>query len=209
MSIDYNHIAGRSVERIAALSDGLFAIAMTIIVLELHTPAAELIRSESDLLHGLIEVSPKILMFLMSFLTLGIFWVGQQTQLNHLARADRNLAWLHLAFLFFVSMVAFTTKLLGEFMGFRLALVIYWLNILMLGVALWLGWRYAVAAGLLKEDTPPQLLAAVERRIVVYQALYAACMLFAFYSVPLSIGLIVLMQLNSAVAPKIWPLSKI
>ena len=138
----YNQIAGQSVERIAALSDGLFAVGMTIIVLELHQPATDLIHSEADLWKGLIGIAPKLLTFLMSFLTLGIFWVGQQTQLNMLAKADRNLAWLHLAFLFFVTLVAFSTDLLGEFMGFRTAIVVYWFNILMLGVTLWLCWRY-------------------------------------------------------------------
>jgi uncharacterized membrane protein len=205
----YNQIAGQSVERIAALSDGLFAIGMTIIVLELHVPLPADIHTELDLWNGLVGVSPKILMYLMSFLTLGIFWVGQQTQLNLLARTDRNLAWLHLAFLFLVSMIAFSTSLLGQFMTFRLALIFYWLNILLLGVTLWLCWRYATHAGLVKADAPPNILKAVERRITISQTLYFIAMLFCFVSIPLSIGLIVLLQLNYAIAPKIGLLSKI
>jgi Endosomal/lysosomal potassium channel TMEM175 len=95
----YNRIAGQSVERISALSDGLFAIAMTLIVVEIHVPEAAKVHSEGDLWQALIALGPRILMYLMSFLTLGIFWVGQQTQLNHLKRADRDLAWIHLGFL--------------------------------------------------------------------------------------------------------------
>lgn len=208
MSTDYNHIAGQSVERIAALSDGLFAIAMTILVLELHTPVVETIHSELDLWHGLVEVSPKILMFLMSFMTLGIFWIGQQTQLNNLVRSDRQLAWLNLAFLFLVSMVAFTTKLLGEFMQFRLALIVYWLNILLLGLLLWLCWRHAVRRALLKPQVTADVMAAVERRIVIYQLLYAACMLVCIYSVTVSIACLILLQLNSILSPNLGRLSK-
>ena len=208
MTVEYNQISARSLERISALSDGLFAIAMTILVLELHPPLAETIKSEADLWGGIVAIAPQIVMFLMSFLTLGIFWGGQQTHLNYLARADRNLAWLHLAFLFFVTLVAFSTKLLGEYIGFRLALVIYWANILFLGVMLWLSWRYARAAGLLKPEATPEILKAAERRIIVYQALYACCMLCGFLSVPLAIGLLVLLQLNSAVAPRLWILSR-
>ena len=206
--MEYNQIAARSVERISALSDGLFAIAMTILVLELHPPAAEAIRSEADLWRGLVEIGPQILMFLMSFLTLGIFWGGQQTQLNYLARADRNITWLHLGFLFFVTMVAFSAKLLGDFMSFRLALAVYWANILFLGIMLWLGWRYARAAQLLKEEATAEVLHTAQRRIIVYQGLYAVCALFAFVNVQLAIGLIVLLQLNSALAPRIWLLSR-
>ena len=208
MTVEYNQISARSLERISALSDGLFAIAMTILVLELHPPLAETIKREDVLWGGIVAIAPQIVMFLMSFLTLGIFWRGQQTHLNYLARADRNLAWLHLAFLFFVTLVAFSTKLLGEFIGFRLALVIYWANILFLGVMLWLSWRYARAAGLLKPEATPEILKAAERRIIVYQALYACCMLCGFLSVPLAIGLLVLLQLNSAVAPRLWILSR-
>lgn len=208
VTMEYNQIAARSVERMSALSDGLFAIAMTILVLELHPPAAEAIHSEADLWHGLVEIGPQVLMFLMSFLTLGIFWGGQQTQLNYLARADRNITWLHLGFLFFVTMVAFSTRLLGDFIGFRLALAVYWANILLLGIMLWLTWRYAMAAGLLKPEATPEVLKAANRRIIVYQALYAGCMLVGFVSVPLAIGLLVLLQLNSAVAPRLWILSR-
>src|SRR5580693_6059335 len=100
MGARYNAIAGQSVERLAALSDGLFAVAMTLLVLDLKVPAAEAIRSDKALLGALAELAPRLVIYLMSFLTLGIFWVGQQTQLNHLARGDRHLTWIHLMFLF-------------------------------------------------------------------------------------------------------------
>ena len=64
-------------------------------------------------------------MYAMSFLTLGIFWVGQQTQLNHLERADRDLAWLHIWYLAAVALMPFSTRLLAEFIEFRTALLVY------------------------------------------------------------------------------------
>ena len=85
MTTGYNQIAGQSAERLAALSDGVFAVAMTLLVLDLRAPAAEVIHSERDLWHALLPLAPRLLMYMMSFMTLGIFWVGQQTQLNHSA----------------------------------------------------------------------------------------------------------------------------
>src|SRR5271163_2785324 len=102
MSTSYNRIAGQSVERLAALSDGIFAVAMTLLLLDLHVPARELIHGEPDLRHALAVLAPQLLVYLMSFLTLGIFWVGQQTLLNHLERAERHFTWIQLAFLFLV-----------------------------------------------------------------------------------------------------------
>jgi uncharacterized membrane protein len=136
----YNRVAGQSVERLAALSDGIFGVAMTLLVLDLRSPARLLVHSEGDLLSALAETLPQLVLYLMSFVTLGIFWVGQQTQLNHLGRSDRHLTWIHLAFLFFVTLLPFSTKLLAEFYLFRTALLGYWLNILLLGVGLYCTW---------------------------------------------------------------------
>src|SRR5271155_6230939 len=133
MKSSYNAIAGQSVERLAALSDSIFGVAMTLLLLELHVPVKELIHSEADLRHALTALAPQLLVYLMSFMTLGIFWVGQQTQLNHIERTDRHLTWIHIGFLFAVTLTPFLTKLLAEFYTFRLALVAYWLNILCLG----------------------------------------------------------------------------
>jgi uncharacterized membrane protein len=138
---DYNRIAGGSLERLAALSDGVFAVATTLLVLDLHVPVVAAIHSERGLLASLLPLVPQLLVYLMSFLTLGIFWVGQQTQLNHLARANRDVSWIHLAFLFAVTLMPFSTSLVTEFICYRTALVVYWLNILQLGTLLWLSWR--------------------------------------------------------------------
>ena len=116
----YNEIAGQSVERLAALSDGLFAIAMTLLIIELHAPAAAAIHSEGDLWRALGGLAPQLLMYLVGFLTLGIFWVGQQTQLNHLRRSDRSLTWIHLSFLFVVTVTPFSTARLAEYTAYRL-----------------------------------------------------------------------------------------
>lgn len=132
----YNRVAGQSVERLAALSDGIFAVAMTLLVLDLRVPANDAVHTERDLWHILVALSPRLLIFLMSVMTLGIFWVGQQTQLNQFARSDRNLAWIHIAFLCAVSLTPFSTALLAEYIHYRIALLVYWFNILLLGLTL-------------------------------------------------------------------------
>ncbi len=129
MNLSYNRIAGQSVERLAALSDGIFGVALTLLVLDLRVPASEAIHSENELAHALAGLAPQILMYMMSFLTLGIFWVGQQTQLNHLARSQRSVTWTHLAFLFAVTLMPFSTRLLAEHAVYRVALLVYWGNI--------------------------------------------------------------------------------
>ena len=175
---------------------------MTLLVLDLRVPAAEAIHSEHDLWHALVVLSPRILIFLMSVMTNGIFWVGQQTQLNQFARADRNLAWIHIAFLCAVSLTPFTTSLLAEFIHYRIALLVYWFNIVLLGAALYWSWSYATRARLLEDDVPAEIHSAVVRRIVIAQSLYAAGAALCFLNTYYSIAAIVLVQVNYAIAPR-------
>jgi uncharacterized membrane protein len=209
MSAIYNRFAGQSVERLSALSDGLFAIAMTLLVLDLHVPISGAVHDEHGLLRALAALAPRMIAFLMSFLTLGIFWVGQQTQLSRFARADRDLAWIQIAFLMTMSLMPFSTALLAEFITFRAALVVYWFNIFLAGVALFWSWRYAVGSGLLKEDTTAEMRQAFERRIIIAQSLYALGALLCVFNTYVSIAVIVLVQLNYVIAPRIRPLYRL
>jgi uncharacterized membrane protein len=209
MPTSYNQITGQSLERLAALSDGIFAVAMTLLVLDLHVPASEVIHSQGELWHTLAGAAPKLISYVMSFLTLGIFWNGQQAQLNSFSRSDRHLSWIHIAFLFAVSIMPFSTRLLAEFITYRSVLIAYWANILLLGLVLFASWRYARRAGLLREEITHDNQCAMERRIVVAQALYAFGACLCLVNTYLSIAFIVLVQLNFALAPRLPYLSEI
>lgn len=202
MATLYNRIQGRNLERLAALSDGIFAVAMTLLVLDLHLPAAEQVHGEGALWGALCAMGPQWLTYGMSFLTLGIFWAGQQTQLNHIAEGTRDLTWIHLAFLFAVTLMPLSTRLLAEFIHYRLALGIYWLNILVLGAVLFWSWWYATRNALIKPDTPDEVRSSICRRIVIAQSLYAAGAALCFVSVWISIAVIGLVQLYYAIAPR-------
>lgn len=199
MTTSYNRIAGQSADRLAALSDGVFAVAMTLLALDLRAPAVEAIHSEHSLWRALTGLAPRLLMYMMSFLTLGIFWVGQQTQLNHLERSSRSLTWIHLAFLFEVTMVPFSTALLAEFTPYRVALVVYWFNIFLLGSTLYWSWVCALGEGVVKADISIHVSSAIKRRIVIAQSLYGMGMLLCVFHTYWSIAFIVLVQLGYAI----------
>ncbi len=140
----------------------------------------------------------------MSFLTLGIFWAGQQTQLNHIDEGTRDLTWIHLGFLFAVTVLPLSTRLLAEFITYRAALGIYWLNIFRArrNALLELGARHPHQ--LIKPDTPDEVRGSICRRIVIAQILYAAGAALCFINTWVSIAAIVLVQLNYAIAPRLW-----
>jgi uncharacterized membrane protein len=203
VSPGYNLVAGQSVERLAALSDGIFAVAMTLLVLDLHVPGRQAVHSGAELRRALVTLGPQLIAYLMSFITLGIFWVGQQTQLNHLKRSSRSLSWIHILFLFAVSLMPFSTRLLAEFISYRTALLAYWVNILLLGAVLYFSWTCALGSGLVKSDLPADITTAIRRRIVIGQSLYAFGAALSIFSTYLSVAFIALVQLNYAIAPRL------
>lgn len=201
--LNYNRIAGKNLGRLEALADGVFAFAMTVLVLDLRQPVADAIHSEHDLRLALLALAPRFLTYVMSFITLGIFWLGQQAQLNLLEKSNRDVVWLHIGVLASVSLIPFSTALLAEFITYRTALLIYWGNIFVLGLLLLFSWRLSRKFGLAKRDLPADIDSAIYRRIIVAQALYAVGAALCVFSTYWSIGFIVLLQLNYALAPRI------
>jgi uncharacterized membrane protein len=209
MQTHYNTLAGGEVGRIAALSDGLFAIAASILVLDFHTPEPADIHSETELLRALAASAPRLLPWLLSLLTLGIFWLGQQTQLNQVERSNRDLAWLHFVFLAVVTVLPFSTRLLADFIEYRTAFLVYWFNIVLLGASLYAAWVCAERANLIREEARGDISRAVKRRVVVAQSLYAIGALAGLINVTLGITLIMLIQLNYAIGPRLPILSRL
>ena len=198
----YNEIAGKRVQRIEAIGDGVFAIALTLLVLDIRVPVSEAIHSEAELIAAFCKLTPKLLAYFLSFLTLGIFWTGHAAQYHYIERSDRNLNWISLFFLLFISILPFTTAFLSEYMTFKFAIGVYWLNIFMLGIIIYLHWRYAAGHDYLtiSGEEKLQVQNAIERRVIVAQSLYAFGALLCFVNTYISIGFIIMVQLNYAFA---------
>ncbi|MBN9298950.1 MAG: DUF1211 domain-containing protein [Filimonas sp.] len=196
----YNQIAGQKVQRIEAISDGVFAIALTLLVLDIKVPVADAIHSEADLIKTFCGLTPRLLTYFLSFMTLGIFWTGQTVQYSYIEKSDRHLNWLSLFFLLFVSILPFTTAFLSEHIEYKFSVGLYWANIFALGVTLYIHWVYAERHGYV--TLPPAenevVSKAVKKRIVVAQTLYAIGAACCFISIYLSITVIILIQLNYA-----------
>jgi uncharacterized membrane protein len=199
----YNQVAGTSVDRIAALSDALFAIALTLIVLEVRIPGHQAVMSENELRFALLQLAPRVLTYLLGFLTLGLFWVGEHVLLNSLQRADRNLTWLILAYLATIAIMPVSTGMLADYITYPTAVLVYWLNILATGLVGIASVWYARNAGLLDGPTGEAAVAALKRRLLIGQLLYALgaaiCLIHTYWS----IAFIVIVQAWLAVGTRL------
>jgi uncharacterized membrane protein len=198
----YNEIAGQKTGRIEAISDGVFAVALTLLVLDLKVPLNDGIYAEGDLLKSFCALTPQLLTYFLSFMTLGIFWTGHTTQFVYINKSDRNLNWISLFFLMLVALLPFTTAFLSKFVTFKLAIGVYWLNILLLGLGLLIHWCYAYKHNLVNIPEADKIIInkVVLRRIIMAQSMYAVGAALCFVSTYLSIAVIILIQLNYAFA---------
>ena len=175
----YNSLSGRSIERLLVLIDGVFAIVMTLLVLDLRLPAVPA-HTSSELWTQMVRLGPQFAAYVLSFSIIGAFWLAEHAILAHARESDRTLAWTVLTFLFFVTTVPFAASTLAAHTHLRLAVWLYWLNLLMLGLALaWQLSHLGRAGQLDPASSGPRL---VLRRLVLAQGLYAVGALLTFVS---------------------------
>ena len=205
MTEPYNRFSGQSLERLTSLSDGVFAVAMTLLVLDLRVPVGLVASraSEHGLWDALLKQGPSFAAYLLSFTMLGTFWLAQHTLLSIFDRCDRTLTWIHLGFLFVVSLLPFSAALLAHYVHLRLAVGAYWLNILLLGVMLEWGARYGRKAFLSDDAQAAARLTTFRQRILIAQTLYALAALICFVNTLASVIALAIVQLYFIVSPRL------
>jgi uncharacterized membrane protein len=133
---------------------------------------------------------------------LGTFWLAQHALLGIFGRCDRTLTWINLGFLFVVSLLPFSAALLAHYVHVRLAVGVYWLNILLLGVALEAGARYGRNAFVPGDDPRAHArLSTFRRRILLAQSLYALAALICLISTQVSVIALLLSSCTSSSPP--------
>jgi uncharacterized membrane protein len=135
-------------------------------------------------------------------MTLGIFWTAHSSQFHYIDKSDRNLNWINLSFLLFVTTTPFTTAFLSEYIAFKFAVAIYWLNLLLLGITLSRILNYAYKHNCFKDSMQEkdEIKKAIMRRGNFAQSLYASGALLCFISTYLSIAVLIVIQLYFVLA---------
>lgn len=183
--------------RIEALSDGIFAIVMTLLVLDLKVPALESMEllSHSDLLwQHLSALWPKFIAFIMSFIVIAIYWSSHHIQFTKITTSDINHMWLNTVFLLFVSLIPFSSALLGEYPFQQAAQSIYGLNLILCGTMMFASWAYAVREERLVESgsVSAELRLNARNKILLPPTLYLIGILLSLINTKISLIFFVL-----------------
>ena len=120
--------AGNEMDRIVFFSDAVFAIAITILVLDVRVPDIPPDLVSRELPSRILELGPKFLSYVISFLVLAIYWQAHHQVFRPIRTYDRTLLWLNILFLMTIAFLPFPTSLLGEYSEEQISLVIYAAN---------------------------------------------------------------------------------
>jgi uncharacterized membrane protein len=167
-------------ERLVFFSDAVFAIAITLLALEIRLPDLPAPVSNEDLLAALLDLAPKYLSYVVSFLVIGLYWMTHHRRFRFIYRYDRTLLWLNLILLMFVAFIPFPTSVLSEY-GNRTATVFYALVITLSGAMSWAIWSHAVRGRrLVHPDLTDEVIRGERYRMLVTPAIFLFSIPVAF-----------------------------
>ena len=166
--------------RLEAFSDGVFAIVITLLILDVHIP-----QDQPLTLASLWSVAPHLLAFVLSFIIVGLYWVAHHSMMHFVKVVDRQLLWLNLALLLMIVFVPFPTALLGEHPDNLLAVTLYGSNLMLVNAAGTILWLYATSRPHpATHGAPPALRVFIAQLHSAPILVYALAIALAYWYVP-------------------------
>jgi uncharacterized membrane protein len=201
--LPHEFLSSLRTSRIEALSDGIFAIAMTLLIFQIEVP--DLHGPQVEELRRLLTLWPRFLSYGVGFTVLGVYWMGQHIQFHLIRKADQALLWLTMFFLMLVAAIPFSAKLIGEYFYFQPVVVFYGCHLIAIGLVHYAIWRYAtrnrrlVEAHLSLEVIQLQTLLAI-----IPPAIYLVAIAFSFLSTLASVIVYAIVPAVYIVVPHVF-----
>jgi uncharacterized membrane protein len=168
---------GMTTHRLESLSDGIFAFAMTLLVLAINLPVAGQVTSVGSYLLG---QGQNFWNFALSFLLLSVFWLNHSQQYHHIKKTDVMTLWLNILMLLFVVLIPFSATVINDFPNDLAAEVFFNLNMLVLSSVMTLNWWYSSRKGFIEEAGNKEHLDRVNRKAFYMPAISLLALLLAF-----------------------------
>jgi uncharacterized membrane protein len=156
--------------RLESLSDGIFAFAMTLLVIGLNLPdKSAIVPTTAYTVHFLLSLYSDFFHYVLAFLILGAFWLSHHIEVHPLRGLDRTYVWLNLGTLMFVALLPFSTSFSGDFSNVSLGAIVFELNLFAIGMGMYFQWMYATGNNRLVEPglTPRFVRHVATRTLVV------------------------------------------
>lgn len=205
-SRDQTHrMVGLTKSRIEALTDGIFAFAMTLLVTGMDLPSVAHPLAEGGVQNILMELLPDFVHYVIAFITLAGFWFIHHVQYHHIRYIDRRLLWINIMSLLFVALVPFSTSLAGDFPQDRIASLELEANLFVIGLMSSWQWSYACRNHRLVDPSLDKAtVAAGKRRGTVVPAVSGFAMMLSILNIPWSLLVYLLVPVTLGVIPSGW-----
>lgn len=189
-----------STARVEALTDGVFAIAMTLLVLNLDVTLPVKSASTVQLHQALGSLWPNFLHYVESFLILSIFWIKNHQQFHFIKRSDQPLIWLSLLSLLFVCLIPFTTSLVSDYGDVPMAAIMFESNLFAAGLVYHLQWQHATRGRrLVDANLDGRVIAAYRHASLLTPAISVAAIAVSLFAPRMGTGLYFFIPLILAV----------
>lgn len=198
----FDVIQTRSEKRIETLSDGVFAVAMTLLILDIKLPPISNDISTTEYGSAIFALWPKVGVFILSFVILARAWELHRYVFNYLIRYDHTLIYLNMAYLMAIAFLPFSTSLVGEHSQFEISAVIYSANFLAIAGLKFLVWSYATHEHrLVSDELRPSIVKWLKKRLGLSIVVITVAILTALIYPQASILLLLLYQLMMVIVP--------
>ena len=181
--------------RIEAFSDGVFAIVVTLLVLELRVPHLPDNYTSADVLTEILLLSPKFISFALSFLVIAIFWVNHHQMFHSIEKTDRAFLWYNNLLLFCMSFIPFPTAFIGEYPTGVVPVMLYGLAMFAAALSFNILLRYAIKADLFYPSISKQTLRESVKRGKFGPVIYFISIAGALISVYISLAIFILVPI--------------
>jgi uncharacterized membrane protein len=186
--------------RVEAFSDGVIAIIVTLLIFEVRLPDVPPGASSERFWEALVSIAPKLGSFALSFATVAIYWVNHHHFFSGITHTDWKLLWLNNLLLFFLSIVPFTTAVLGDHLDQPIAIALYALDLGLAAAAFSIMGRYVLFVGRLVDEAIPEGDRRTEfRRSLIGTVAYLVCVPIAFIAPVVAIALFVALPITYVV----------
>jgi uncharacterized membrane protein len=190
--------------QLESLTNGVFAILMTILVFNISVPELILFaegKYASERLSSLLaDLWPDISAYIVSFVTLGVYWVAYHRIFRWILYADRALIWVNISFLMTIEIVPFSTTLFTQYLDQQIAIFAYSFNAILAGITVYVLYYYAKQDPELVDKTVPTLIGS--RQIIVTTLTYSGAILISFLHLPTSWFLLLLVPIPELISDR-------
>jgi len=179
--------------RLEAFSDGVFAIVITLLILDIRLPEVDY----SHLKPALISILPKLLAYVMSFAVIGLYWISHHYSFSFLKKTDGTILWMNLFLLLLISFIPFPTSLLGKYPFGKIPLIVYGATLMITNLTGFLMWIYLnkhrnIAADHFtdadfREQLPSYLFVNLSYLLAIILACFLPAVSYAIYIIVIAI----------------------